>query len=119
MADRIRLEGIEVYAYHGVLDEEKEHGQTFIVDVELELDLAAAAKEDDLSSTIDYGELAIAVHDRVSRERWDLIERVAERVADLVLEDGRVTSVSVTIHKPAAPIAVAFSDVSVTVHRSQ
>lgn len=115
----MRLEGIEVYAHHGVLDEEKEHGQTFIVDVELQLDLAAAAKEDDLSSTIDYGELAIAVHDRVSGERWDLIERVAERVADLVLEDGRVTSVSVTIHKPAAPIAVAFSDVSVTVHRSQ
>ena len=117
MTDRIKLTGIEVFAYHGVLTEEKERGQIFVVDVELFLDLADAASSDDLSATVHYGELAQAVHDRVKDERWDLIERVAGRVADLVLEDSRVEGVEVTIHKPSAPIDVPFSDVAVTISR--
>ena len=117
MTDRIKLTGIEVFAFHGVLTEEQERGQIFVVDVELSLDLADAASSDDLSSTVHYGELAQAVHDRVKDERWDLIERVAGRVADLVLEDSRVEGVEVTIHKPSAPIDVPFSDVAVTISR--
>lgn len=119
MADRIKLTGIEVFAYHGVLAQEREHGQTFVVDVELSLDLAEAASSDDLADTVHYGELAQAVHDRVKEERWDLIERVAGRVAELVLEDSRVGEVEVTIHKPSAPIEVPFSDVAVTISRSR
>jgi 7,8-dihydroneopterin aldolase/epimerase/oxygenase len=119
VADSITITGIEVFAYHGVMAEEKKDGQRFVVDVELRLDLSAAGDSDDLSDTVDYGLLAQRVNDLVSSERWDLIERVAARVAETVLEDARVRDVSVTVHKPDAPIAVGFSDVSVTVRRGQ
>lgn len=117
--DAIRITGIEVFAYHGVLAEEKKAGQRFLVDVELMLDLSVAGASDDLAETVDYGLLTQRIHDVVATERWDLIERVATRVADSVLEDHRIRAVAATVHKPAAPIAVAFSDVSVTVRRDR
>ena len=115
--DSIRLTGLRVFAYHGVLPEERASGQEFIVDVTVHADLSAAAAGDDLSATIDYGELAAAVHHRVTVERWNLIERVAERVADLVLENDLARGVEVTVHKPAAPIPVPFADVAVEIRR--
>lgn len=117
MTDLIRLTGLEVFAYHGVLPEEQKRGQVFIIDVEIRIDLSAPAVSDELTATLHYGELAQAIHDRVAGERWDLIERVAGRIADLVLEDEKVENVRVTVHKPSAPIPLAFADVSVTVER--
>lgn len=119
MTDRIAVAGIEVFAHHGVLQEEKENGQLFAVDVELELDLQAAGRSDDLADTVDYGALAEQVHRRVAEERWNLIETVAGRVSDLLLEDPRVSATTVRVHKPQAPIGVPFRDVVVTVHRSR
>jgi len=115
--DSITLRGLRVRARHGVMERERSTGQTFLVDVKACLDLSEAGNTDELRSTLDYGTLAEAIHRRVSGERWNLIERVAERVADLVLEDGRVVQVEVTVHKPEAPIGVEFGDVSVTVVR--
>jgi dihydroneopterin aldolase len=117
--DTIRLTGIRVFAYHGVLDEEKTTGQEFVIDVVLHVDLATPGASDDLADTIDYGGLATAISDRVAEERWNLIERVAGRVAELVLEDGRVAAVEVRVHKPAAPISVPFEDVAVELRRSR
>ena len=108
-----------MFAYHGVLPEEKKAGQRFLVDVELSVDLSSAGASDVLAETVDYGLVAQRIHDVVASERWDLIERVATRVAETVLEDVRVGSVVATVHKPAAPIAVGFSDVSVTVRRDR
>jgi dihydroneopterin aldolase len=119
VTDSITIAGIEVFAYHGVLAKEKNKGQLFLVDVELRLDLSAAGDSDDLAETVDYGLLAQQIHDLVASEQWDLIERVAARVAETVLEDVRVREVVATVHKPGAPIAVGFSDVSVTVRRGQ
>ncbi len=115
--DTISLLGLRVFAYHGVPAEEKSTGQEFVVDVTLRIDLAAAAASDDLADTVDYGLLATAIVERVANEQWDLIERVAGRVADLVLENDRGTGVEVRIHKPAAPITVPFEDVVVEVQR--
>lgn len=117
MGDRISVLGIEAFGYHGVLEREQEEGQLFSVDVEVELDLEAAGASDDLTDTLDYGELALRVHRLVEGERWNLIEKVASRVAQIVMEDGRIEAVTVTVHKPQAPIAVPFRDVTVTVHR--
>lgn len=117
MSDRIRLAGLEVHARHGLLAEEQAGGQVFVVDVEVEIDLDEAAATDRLEATIDYAALARRIHDRVAEERWDLIERVAARVADLVLEEPRARAVAVTVHKPQAPLPVTVEDVSVTVHR--
>jgi dihydroneopterin aldolase len=119
VADSIAINGIEVFAFHGVLSSEKENGQLFLVDVELSMDLALAGASDSLADTVDYGLLAQRIHDVVASERWDLIERVATRVAETVLDDPRVEAVMATVHKPAAPVAIGFSDVSATVHRSR
>ena len=116
-ADSITLKGLRIPARHGVTDQERDVGQTFVVDVMVRLDVSAASRTDDLSKTLDYGVLAEAIHRRVSDERWNLIETVAERVADLVLENRRVKRVEVTVHKPEAPIRVPFEDVAVTIVR--
>ena len=119
MADRITLRGIRAFGYHGVYPDEKRDGQEFLVDVALSLDLAEAGTTDGLEATVHYGKLAEAIAYRVTNERWDLIERVAERVAELALENDRVAEVEVTVHKPKAPVGVNLSDVSVTVFRSR
>jgi 7,8-dihydroneopterin aldolase/epimerase/oxygenase len=119
VSDRIALSGIEVFAHHGVLDSEQEEGQLFAVDVDLSLDLTAPGHSDRLTDTVDYGALAGRIHDLVASERWNLIEKVAQRVADLVLENSLVEAVTVTVHKPQAPIEVPFRDVTVTITRSR
>jgi dihydroneopterin aldolase len=119
VTDRIDLTGIEVWARHGVLPEEKANEQLFVVDVAVFVDTRRAAASDDLNDTIDYGKLVDAIHDLVARESHNLIETVAHRVAVRVLEDPRVERVIVTVHKPQAPIVVAFGDVSVTIDRTR
>ncbi len=117
--DTIRLTGLRIFAHHGVLDFERENGQEFVVDLEIAVDLAPAAASDDVTKTIHYGELAEAVYAAVQADAVDLIETVAERVAAIALGYERAESVTVTIHKPAAPITVPFGDVSVTITRSR
>lgn len=115
--DSIRISGIEVFGYHGVLPEEQAAGQRFVIDLTLRLDITKASTRDDLGETVDYGAVAKKTHDLVESERFDLIETVAERVATMILEDRRIESVEVVVHKPEAPISVPFQDVMVTVRR--
>ena len=117
--DRLKLTGIEVFAHHGVQPEEKQIGQRFLIDLDVELDLRAAGRTDNLAETIDYGGLAERVHELVAGNRWNLIEKVAEETAELVLSVPTIKAVKVTVHKPNAPIAVDFADVSVTIDRRQ
>lgn len=117
--DQITLTGLRASAFHGVLAQERLAGQEFIIDVTLHLDLAQAAAGDDLELTVHYGELAEQVVAAVERDPVDLIETVAERVAQVVLAHRAVRSVQVTVHKPSAPISVPFADVSVTIIRSR
>lgn len=117
--DRIDLTGISAHGHHGVFDEEKRNGQTFIVDVSLGLDLGLAAREHDLDKTVHYGILAQEIHDQIVSDPVDLIETLALRMVDLCLAKEPVQWVSVTVHKPEAPIAVTFQDVAVTIERSK
>ena len=117
--DRITLTGLEAFAHHGVFDFERERGQRFLLDVEISVDLAAAAAGDDLASTVHYGELAAAVVAAVERDPVDLIETVAERVVGVALGFTGVRIARVTVHKPDAPIAAPFADVSVTMVRGR
>lgn len=119
MTDRITLSGLKVRGHHGVLEHEKRDGQDFLVDIVVWIDLGAAAATDDLSDTLDYGELAQRAAEIVGGGPSDLIETVATRLADDVMSDERVHATEVTIHKPAAPIPLHFSDVSVTIRRSR
>ncbi len=119
MGDRIDIIGIEVHAHHGVLEQEQREGQTFLIDLRLDLDLSSPANTDRLDETVDYGTLAQRVHDVATSERWDLIERLAQRIAETVLEHRLVDRVTVTVHKPEAPIPVPFENVAVTLVRSR
>ncbi len=119
MRDRLDIRGIEVYAKHGVLDEEQERAQVFKVDVTAFVDLSLPGQTDDLADTLDYSALALEVREVVGSESHRLIETVAARVSDLVMSHPQVAHSIVTIHKPGAPMDVVFEDVSVTVERSR
>jgi dihydroneopterin aldolase len=119
VTDRIELKGIEVLARHGVLEHEKQQPQIFRIDLTLYLDLDAAGASDDLADTVDYGKLAEITHDLVQGESHDLIESVANQIARAVLAEFPVERVTVTVHKPEAPIPLTFEDVAVTVDRSR
>ncbi len=115
--DRIELLGLRAKGFHGVFDFERRAGQEFVVDVVLHVDSREAAASDDLADTVHYGELAEAVHAVVTGDPVDLIETLASRIADLALEQPGVGAVDVAVHKPQAPVTVAFGDVVVRVHR--
>ena len=101
-----------------MFDHERAEGQEFTVDVRLELDTRAAAASDRLADTVNYGTVAEQVHAAIEHDPVDLLETLAQRIADLCLADRRVTAAAVTIHKPSAPITVPFDDVLLTVHRA-
>lgn len=117
MSDVVRLTGLRVRGRHGVLAQERREGQLFVVDAELALDLRLAAEFDDLSRTVDYAALATDLAAVVSGEPVALLETLAGRLAQLCLDRPGVLSVTVTVHKPSAPIPVVVDDVSVTVTR--
>ncbi len=117
MSDLIQLRGLRAMGVHGVLPEEQERPQPFEVDLDLQVDLAAAGKSDDLADTVDYGvvaENAIAV---VTDERHALLERLAERIAAVALADARVTAATVTVRKLQPPIAAEIDHVAVRITR--
>lgn len=115
--DRILLSGVRARGRHGVLAEERLAGQDFVVDLELALDLGVAAATDRVAATVHYGELAEEVAAVVAGEPVDLIETLAQRIADVVLAHELVDGVVVTVHKPTAPIPVPFEDVAVRIER--
>jgi len=119
VSDRIRLRGLKARGHHGVYDFERRDGQDFVVDVELELDLARAAATDEVIDTVHYGELAGRLAGVIAGEPVNLIETLADRLAAVCLADARVAAATVTVHKPQAPIPHEFADVAVTVRRAR
>lgn len=117
MSDRIVLAGIRGRGFHGVFEHEKRDGQEFVVDLDVEAWLAPAGVSDDLAQTVNYGELGAAALARIEGEPFDLIEALAEVIAADVLTHRLVDAVTVTIHKPQAPVGVPFGDVTVAVTR--
>jgi dihydroneopterin aldolase len=119
VADEITLTGLRVFGRHGVYDEERRTGQDFVVDVTLRLDTRPAAASDDVADTVHYGEMAEQIAAIVGGEPVDLLETLAARIADHLLGSELVEGVRVTVHKPQAPIPLAFADVSVTIDRAR
>jgi dihydroneopterin aldolase len=117
VSDQIVLRGLRAIGHHGVYAEERASGQPFVVDVVLEVDTSAAATSDDVADTVHYGELAARVVAVIEGEPVNLIEVLAQRIADVCLADDRVEAVEVTVHKPEAPVGVQFDDVAVSILR--
>jgi dihydroneopterin aldolase/2-amino-4-hydroxy-6-hydroxymethyldihydropteridine diphosphokinase len=119
MADRIVLKGLSARGHHGVLDEERRDGQTFVVDAILEVDLGPAGASDRLADTVSYAEVAGDIVELVEGEPLDLIEALAARIADRILDRPLVEAVEVVVHKPQAPVGHPFDDVHVQVRRER
>ena len=117
--DRVALRGLKARGHHGVFPQEREEGQTFVVDLVLGLDTRPAAADDDLTKTVHYGIVAEEVVGIVQGEPVNLIETLAERIAHRCLEHDGVQEVEVIVHKPDAPITVPFDDVTITITRSR
>jgi 7,8-dihydroneopterin aldolase/epimerase/oxygenase len=106
VVDRIRLNDMVFYGYHGVLPEERKLGQRFVVSVELRLDLRAAGEADDLHKTVNYSEIYSTVRDIVTGPPSQLLEAVVEQIAaDVLRAHPAVQGVTVSIKKPEVPIA--------------
>jgi dihydroneopterin aldolase len=118
VTDELSVTGIECHGYHGVFEHERRDGQTFVVDLTLGLDTTPAAASDDLRDTVDYGSLVASVKAAVETDPVDLIETLAQRIADECLRDVRVEWARITLHKPEAPIASTFTDVTLTITRT-
>lgn len=116
--DIIRIDNLEVYAYHGVYDEEKEKGQYFYVNAELYTNTRKAGMNDNLDASTNYGTVCDFIHDFMTKHTYDLIETVAEQLAQaLLLEFKLVKSILLEIRKPHAPIEKEFESVSVEIER--
>ena len=117
MTDTIAVMGVRARGRHGVLDFEREMGQTFVVDVEMAVDIAQAGRSDDLAHTVDYGAVATEVAAIITGPPFQLIEALAESIAQRVKAFPGVDQVTVTVHKPYAPVTEVFEDVIVRITR--
>ena len=112
-AAKVLISGLEVFAYHGCTPQEKEEGQDFLIDIELDYDAARAVEMDDLAEAVDYDGLATAVHELATRERYDLIETLAARIGEYVMQATPALRLLVRVHKPQAPLQKKVGEVAV------
>jgi dihydroneopterin aldolase len=118
MADLIRISGIKAFGYHGVFETERASGQDFYVDVELEVDLTRASVSDDVKDTINYAEVTDLVVEEITTNPVSLIEKLAGRIAERIKATfAQAARVTVTVHKPQAPVTAVVKDISVTISR--
>ncbi len=120
MTDQVFVQGLALHAYHGVMPHEAKVGQSFSLDLVLDIDLKQASRSDKLADTVGYDQVVAVASQAFGTKRYRLVEAAAGAVADAVLAAFRqVTSIRVTIHKPHAPIAATFSDVGVSIFRKR
>ena len=117
MSDMISLRGLRALGKHGLAPGEKDSAQPFEVDLDLFLDLAEAARTDDIDHTIDYGPLSVRIVDLIEGESFDLIEILAEKIADIAKSDGRVDKVTVSLRKLRPPVPAHLDSAGVTITR--
>ncbi len=115
----IRLKNMQFHGFHGVHDFEKEKGATFEVDVEMKADLSTPCETDDVSNTIDYDAVFKQVEHHVTRERFDLIEALADSIARSLMNDHDLETATVRVRKPEAPIEGTLDTVEVEITRSK
>jgi dihydroneopterin aldolase len=118
MSDTVFVTGLALHAYHGVMQHEAKVGQSFQLDLVLDIDLAEASRSDKLAHTVSYDQVVKVASEAFCGRRFRLVEAAAGAVADAVLAKfPQVRSLRVTVHKPHAPIAATFDDVGVTIER--
>ncbi|SHG44087.1 dihydroneopterin aldolase [Thermosyntropha lipolytica DSM 11003] len=117
--DRIIAKGLTFTACHGVFPEEKVNPQTFKVDLVMYKDLEPAGREDDLSRTVSYAQVYEVVKELVEGKSFNLIEALAQNIADKLLRDFPLEAVEVTVYKPEAPVPGRFDYFAVQIYRQK
>lgn len=116
--DKIIIKGLKVFAYHGVNVEEKENGQNFILDIIAYSSLKKAGKTDNLSDTVSYAKILKTVIKVMNEDKYDLLEKVANRVAQQIfLEFELISKLDICVKKPEAPIKANFDYVGIEISR--
>lgn len=117
--DKMYIKDLEIYANHGVFQEEKTLGQRFLISLELFINLREAGTTDDITKTVHYGELCNLIEKEFKKESYDLLEKATEKLAEFILlEYDLVERVKVTIKKPWAPIGKSLRYAAVEIDRS-
>jgi len=117
--DKIIINNMKIYAYHGVFEEEKKMGQNFYIDLEIYKSLKLAGTTDDLNYSTDYSKIYKLTEDIAKKNKFNLIETLAEKIADKIMEASHVNAVMVRVKKPAAPIEGNFDYVGVEIFREK
>ncbi len=118
--DKIIIKDLHIYAYHGVNIEEKIKGQNYYIDITAEVDLAKACRSDDIDDTVSYSKMVKRAAFAFTAEKYDLIEKAAQEVADILLREfQKLQSVEVTVRKPEAPVKADFGYVAVNIRRTR
>ena len=118
--DKIYINDLKVFAYHGVNPEEKEDGQNFYLDLEISLDISKACKTDDLNDTVSYAKIIKTVIRVMTAEKYDLLEHTAQVVVDAIFaEYEKVEKIKIKLKKPEAPIKADFGYVAVELERTR
>ena len=115
--DKIRIHNMIFFAYHGVTSEEKSQGQIFEVDIEVGINLRDTANSDSLKASIDYSILYDIVKNEILKNKYNLIEYLAEKISSKVLSLNKVLFVTIRIRKPNAPINGEFDSVEIEITR--
>ena len=120
MSDQIVLKGIHGFGYHGVFEHERINGQDFFIDLTLAINLKAASVSDALDDTVSYADITDLVVVEITTNPVSLIERLAGRIAEKILNTYmKIDSVTVTVHKPQAPVSAKVQDIAVQITRSR
>lgn len=118
--DKLLMNRMEFYGYHGVFPEENRLGQTFIVDLEIVADFSLAGKNDNLEHTVNYAEMYELVKDVVEGKSYQLIEALAESIASQLLRIyTMIDEVMVRVTKPHPPVPIHFQGVAIEIRRKR
>ncbi len=118
--DIIKIKGLKLFAYHGVNPEEKENGQDFIFDIDLYVNMNKACSSDDVNDTVSYAKVVKTVRRVFTEEKYNLLEKCAQVVADAIFEEySEVQKLEITLKKPQAPVKAEFEYMAVNIVRTR
>lgn len=118
--DNIIIKDLKLFAYHGVNPEEKLDGQNFVLDIEVWLDLSVPCDSDNVDDTVSYAKIIKKVREVFTAEKYDLLEKAAQVVADTIFKEfPAVTECEILLKKPEAPIKADFGYVAVRIRRKR
>jgi len=117
--DSIRLQNMIFFGYHGALEAEQQIGQRFMLDAILYLDLKSAGQSDDLRDTVNYADVYSVIKELVENRRFNLLEGLAEAIAQKILADFFIEKIDIVIRKPSAPVAGIFDYVEISITREK